>query len=194
MAPVTPLDWVLARMRGYGQMVFAVATAVDEALLESGTDKAVLVGHSSGGILCRAYVGGGPPFGGRRYSGHRRVSHLVTLGTPHEISDKKPLHPITEVNELFPGALHARSGLEYLSVAGAAVDGAPNRTARGRYEKLVEDGRTRGDGKVPVEAALLPGAAHLVLDDVYHDRRRGRPWYGSDEETVERWWPAGLRV
>src|SRR3712207_9357993 len=69
--------------------------------LESNSNKAVLVGYSAGGILARAYVGGDPPYGGRRYSGHRRVSHLITLGTPHNVPNEGALAPIAEVNELF---------------------------------------------------------------------------------------------
>ena len=195
VVPITPLDWVLGRIRGYGQLVFEVASAVDKALLESDSDKAVLVGHSAGGILARVYVGGDPPYGGRRYSGHRRVSHLVTLGTPHNAPDRGSLAPIAEVNELFPGALH--ESIRYLCVAGASADGASSRGVRGRYERFVDDGRVKGDGEVPVESALLPGSEHLVLDDLYHGRLRGGlrgRWYGSDRETVGRWWPEELRV
>ncbi len=194
VVPITPLDWILARVRGYGQIVFEVASTVDRALLESGSDKAVLVGHSAGGILARVYIGGDPPYGGRRYSGHRRVSHLITLGTPHNVSKGGSLAPISEVNELFPGTLHAN--IRYLCVAGAAVDGATSRRARKRYERFVDDGRVAGDGKVPVKAALLPGAESLVFNDVYdrfYGGREGR-WYGSDRETVERWWPEELDV
>src|ERR687884_261093 len=165
IAPLTPLDWTLGYLRGFGQLVFEVASAVDRALLESEAKKAVLVGHSVGGLACRVYIGGDPPYGGRRYSGHRRVEALITLGTPHTVADRQRLAPITRVNELFPGALHADSGLRYLSVAGAAVDGASSRKARKRYERFVEDGRVKGDGEVPVESALLPGAQSLVLDD-----------------------------
>ncbi len=187
---ITPLDWALAHLRGYGQLVFEVASAVDKALLESDSERAVLVGHSAGGILARAYLGGEPPYGGRRYSGHRRVSHLITLGTPHNVPKRGRLAPIAEVNELFPGALHER--VRYLCVAGAAVDGASSHSARGRYERFVGDGRVAGDGEVPVHSALLQGAESLVLDDLYHGRRRALPggrWYGSDRETIERWWP-----
>ncbi|MDP8948630.1 MAG: hypothetical protein M3N00_00055 [Actinomycetota bacterium] len=193
VVPITPLDWVLGRLRGYGQLVFEVASTVDKALLESASDKAVLVGHSAGGILARVYAGGDPPYGGRRYSGHRRVSHLITLGTPHNVPKEGRLAPIAEVNELFPGALHP--GIRYLCVAGTAVDGTSSKKTRRRYERFVEDGRVEGDGEVPLEAALLPGAEHLVLDDLYHGRfyggLKGR-WYGSDRETVERWWPQEL--
>lgn len=197
VVPITPFDWALGRIRGYGQFVFEVASTVDKALLESDSDSAVLVGHSGGGILARVYIGGDPPYGGRRYSGHRRVSHLVTLGTSHNVSEGSPHGWISEVNGLFPGALHAPAGIRYLCVAGAAADGASSRRIRKRYERFGGDGRVEGDGKVPVQSALLPGAETLVLDDVYHGRWYGPPgsrWYGSGRETVERWWPGELRV
>ena len=193
ITPVTPLDWILGYLRGFGQLVFEVASTVDRALLESGAKKAVLVGHSAGGLACRVYLGGDPPYGGRRYSGHRRVECLITLGTPHTVADRDRLTPIIRVNELFPGALHEGAGLRYLSVAGSAEDGASSRRARKRYERFVADGRVAGDGVVPVESALLPGSEGLLVDGVYHNRRLGR-WYGSDLETVRRWWPEELGV
>jgi pimeloyl-ACP methyl ester carboxylesterase len=191
--PLTPVDWLLGRLRGYGQLVFAVASVVDKALLESGSEKAILVGHSIGGIACRLYLGGDPPFGGRRYSGHRRVRRLITLGTPHLTVEGKSHNLISRVNELFPGVLHEPAGLGYLSVAGAAASGASSERARRRYERFVEDGRVPGDGVVPVSAALLPGSETLVLDGVYHNGFYGT-WYGSDRGTVERWWSEGLPV
>jgi pimeloyl-ACP methyl ester carboxylesterase len=193
IAPTTPLDWALGYFRGFGQLVFEVASTVDRALLESEAKKAVLVGHSAGGLACRVYIGGDPPYGGRRYSGHRRVESLITLGTPHTVADKPRLAPIKRVNELFPGALHADSGLRYLSVAGNAADGVSSPRVRKRYERFVEDGRVAGDGVVPVDAALLPGSESQVLDGIHHNRRLGR-WYGSDRETVGLWWPEELRV
>ena len=191
IAPITPLDWFLGYLRGFGQLVFEVASTVDRALLESGAKKAVLVGHSAGGLACRVYIGGDPPYGGRRYSGHRRVESLITLGTPHAVADNERLAPITRINELFPGALHEGAGLRYLSVAGSAEDGATSHRTRKRYERFVEDGRVAGDGVVPVDSAMLPGSEGMVVDGVYHNRRLGR-WYGSDQETVSRWWPGEL--
>ena len=194
VVPLTPLDWVLGRLRGYGQTVFEVASTVDGALLESEDDRAILVGHSVGGILARIFTGGDPPYGGRRYSGHRRISHLITLGTPHNAVAARS-YPSFRVNELFPGALHEH--IRYVSVAGAAVDGATSPRARKRYERFVPDGRVAGDGLVPVPSALLPGAEALVLDDLYHGRMYagfGGRWYGADRASVERWWPEELRV
>ncbi len=193
VAQITPLDWALGYFRGFGQLVFEVASTVDRALLRSESKQAVLVGHSAGGLACRVYIGGDPPYGGRRYSGHRRVSRLITLGTPHTPTRQEPLPSIARVNELFPGALHAEAGLRYLSVAGNAESGASSAKARKRYERFVEDGWVAGDGVVPVEVALLPGSGSVVLDGLYHNGRLGR-WYGSDRETVGLWWPEELRV
>ena len=194
VAGITPLDWATGYFRGFGQLVFEVATAVDRALLGSEAKKVVLVGHSAGGLACRVFIGGEPPYGGRRYSGHRRVSALITLGTPHATPPRGRLAgPVRRINDLFPGALHNDSGLRYLSVAGDAVDGSTSNRARRRYEGFVEDGRTEGDGVVPVGAALLPGAETLVLEGLRHNRRLGR-WYGSDAEAVGRWWPEELRA
>ena len=193
VVPLTPLDWIVGRLRGFGQLVFEIAGTVDRALLESESNKAVLIGHSAGGIACRVYLGGDPPYGGRRYSGHRRVSNLITLGSPHVVRKSKSLAPVNQVNDLFPGALHQESGLVYRSVAGKAVDGANSGKARKRYERMVEDGRVAGDGVAPVEAALLPGSEPVVLDGVYHNRHVGH-WYGADHETVRQWWPEELGV
>ncbi|CAN5649682.1 MAG: lysophospholipase [Actinomycetota bacterium] len=192
IVPITPLDWLLGFVRGHGQLVFEIATTVDKALLESDSKKAVIVGHSSGGVASRAYLGGDAPYGGRRYSGHRRVSHLITLGSPHFVKDKWPFSLLNEANELFPGALHKDSGIRYISVAGAAADGQKNPKFRRAYEKMVEDGNARGDGAVTVSSALLPDSEHLVFDDLFHDEKGGR-WYG-DREAVERWWPEELRL
>jgi hypothetical protein len=115
------------------------------------------------------------------------------LGTPHNVRDNARLSPIARVNELFPGVLHTDSDLRYLSVAGDAVDGASSGKFRKRYERFVEDGRVDGDGVVPVEAALLPGSESVVVDGVHHNRRLGL-WYGSDRETIGRWWPEELRA
>lgn len=191
IARITPLDWALGRIRGYGQLVFEIATTVDRALLESEAEKAVIVGHSAGGLLARVYLGGEEPYGGRRFSGYRRVSHLITLGTPHEIPAKgRPSNLVGGLNRMFPGALHS-GRVSYLSVAGDAVSGADSRRAYNNYARLAADGGVTGDGVVPVEITNLPGASHLVLDNIWHAPKHGR-WYGHDARTVRSWLPSEL--
>src|SRR3712207_5598488 len=82
VASITPLVLLLGRIRGYGQLVFEIASTVDRALLESDSDKAILVGHSAGGVACRVFAGGDPPYGGRRFSGYRPAPHFFSHGRP----------------------------------------------------------------------------------------------------------------
>lgn len=191
VAALTPPDWLAGLVRGYGQLVFEVATTVDRALIESESKEVVLVGHSVGGVASRVYMGGDPPFGGRRYSGHRRVETLITLGSPHLVREAWPLSPIVRANDLFPGTLHDEK-IPYLSVAGTSVAGADSAKSRRLYSFLSGEGDARGDGVVPARSALLPGSEQLVFDDVRHDSHGGK-WYGT-REVVERWWPEELRV
>src|ERR671917_1596034 len=90
VASITPLDWLAGYYRGFGQLVFEVAGAVDRALLGSEAKKVVLVGHSAGGLACRVFIGGDAPYGGRRYSGHRRGSRPVTPGAPPPTPPRGP--------------------------------------------------------------------------------------------------------
>lgn len=42
---------------------------------------------------------------------------------------------------------------------------------------------------MPVNAALLAGAAHLLLEPVAHGGAFGSRWYGTPE-VVDQWWDA----
>lgn len=192
---ITPADWLVGRLRGYHRLLSRIASTVEYALSGEPRKKAVLVAHSAGGIASRVYLGGEEAYRGRRYSGYSRVSHLITLASPHRVVDRAVLSPITEANRLFPETPHAAAGLRYVSVAGSAVDGADPDSpliARKRYGFFGGEERVPGDGVIPVGSTRLSGAESVVVDGLYHDRHRGR-WYGSDRETVERWWPAELR-
>ncbi len=48
--------------------------AVQTLMTDSGSDRVVLVGHSMGGLLCRAYL--------REY-GEQAIARIITIGTPH---------------------------------------------------------------------------------------------------------------
>ena len=70
---VYTLDYTppLARIASYAPQV---ARAIDEVLAAAGAGQLVLVGHSMGGLVARAYL---DQFGGDK------IRHVITLGTPH---------------------------------------------------------------------------------------------------------------
>ena len=189
VADLTLRDWVVGRFTDYEPVVGKIAAAVEAALRDTGAEKVTLVGHSAGGLLCRTYLG--DKAGRTTYAGHRRVSRLITLASPHRVRAKRLLSPFARVDELLPGAFHEPS-VRYLSVAGSAVSGEDSFPGRLSYGLFVAGDRVAGDGVIPVPAALLPGSETRILDGVHHNARYGT-WYGSDPETVGRWWPTELR-
>eukprot|EP00884_Botryococcus_braunii_P011579 jgi/Botrbrau1/20421/Bobra.0006s0075.2 len=98
-------------------------------------------------------------------------------------------------NFFYPTAAY-HSGVRIVSVAGEAVEGRRLRFRKLQkplwrrngqpgaleeniafiaYEAACGKGATVGDGICPTETALLPGAAHRVLQGVYHSPSQGRP-------------------
>ncbi len=190
VVPVTARDWGMSVFAaGWARILSKLERTVEAALEGSGAEKVVLVGHSSGGVMGRLFLAP-EPFRGRVYDGKRRVRALITLGSPHQAKRASPMR--RRVQRLYPGAYFAPE-VEYLSVAGKAVRGDREGTARERaafrgYRTLCGDGALWGDGAVPVEAALLNGSRHLILEGVHHySLGKGRRWYGSADVVAE-WW------
>jgi triacylglycerol esterase/lipase EstA (alpha/beta hydrolase family) len=71
-----------------------LAAKIERVRHETGADKVVLVGHSMGGLVARAYL--------QRYGG-ANVTRLITVGTPHEGSVHARLFPGTSLSQLRPG-------------------------------------------------------------------------------------------
>jgi triacylglycerol esterase/lipase EstA (alpha/beta hydrolase family) len=71
-----------------------LAARIDSARAATGAERVVLVGHSLGGLVARAYL--------RRY-GSARVSRLVTVGTPHHGSLFAWLFPGWCLAQMRPG-------------------------------------------------------------------------------------------
>jgi hypothetical protein len=212
VASVYPPDWVLAAVRGLGPIV----TRVGRALLEAGDRSAagptsggapiLYIGHSAGGIVGRLLTSP-EPFAGRRLNASGRIGALVTLGTPHLVGeDSRWGRRISEVGARFadrhvPGAFFAPT-TEYVSVASRLVEvdrdaeDGRSRFIRTLYDDIrpaPEDALVAGDGLVPLAAALLPGARHLVLEDAVHGPGVRQPWYGQDTQ-VDAWWPAAVEA
>ncbi len=60
---------------GIPNLAGLVRDEVERLCRETGVRRLAIVGHSEGGLVARYYV--------KKLGGHRRVTHLVTLGTPH---------------------------------------------------------------------------------------------------------------
>ncbi len=63
---------------------------------QTGHDQVHVVGHSLGGLIARYYV--------QRQDGHRRVTSLVTLGTPHSGTVWAHIVPAPLIRQLRPGS------------------------------------------------------------------------------------------
>jgi pimeloyl-ACP methyl ester carboxylesterase len=200
-------DWLIAAQRGSA----AIATRSGRALLEASRHSAeasdgapiLVVGHSAGGLIARLLTAR-EPFPGRRFGAASRIGAIVTLGTPHALSAGQGVG--RRLNEIVsavaeatvPGAFYAPE-VGYVSVASRAIRGDLAGRGRERVAYLLYRsvmGRavmreTYGDGLVPVEAAMLAGARHIVLDGTIHGQAGGGPWYGTDL-AMDVWWPAAL--
>ncbi len=211
VAPVHLPDWALAAVRGLGP----IATRVGRALLLAGEVSAasprsrgapiLVVGHSAGGIVGRLLTSP-VPFEGRRMGAGGRIGAIVTLGTPHEVGAEARWGRrvadagVRFVNRNVPGAALAPT-TGYLAVASRLVVGRRDGDGRARFVfELYEEigppsalAEAEGDGLVPVAAALLPGARHLVLDGAVHGPGVAAPWYG-DEANLDAWWPAAVET
>eukprot|EP00466_Bigelowiella_natans_P001745 jgi/Bigna1/140348/aug1.55_g15056 len=170
---------------GYNWYINRINETITELLSHTDEEHVVLVAHSAGGWLARAYLA-------EREDDHR-VSALVTLGTPHhnEGGTDVTRGVLPYLNEQFPGA-HL-DGIRYISVAGKAIQGSTKREGRksakaafAAYHQVCGKGDVFGDGVIPLEAAHLPGARQVTLDGVWHSIDKADSWYGSDG-NIDRW-------
>ena len=199
-----------SRAAGYRWYLDRVAATVEAARASSGSERVVLVGHSAGGWLARAFSGderyGAPPGCAAPHPG---LAAIVSLGSPHP-PPPPGVFDVTRgalswLDQRLPGAHFARQGVAYISVAGRAVRANAAAEARGpRYaassygaqlgEAALENAEVVGDAVVPLSCALLPGSTQLILDGVWHsmsrvgtfDEASGLVWYGSDA-VVDHW-------
>jgi len=195
VVPSGPRDWMRVGLTWrWGHLLRKLDKTVKEAMVASTTGKVTLIGHSAGGVLGRIYLGS-DWFRGRTCAGVEYVDRLITLGSPHRSkSDFVGGGRVARwVNKHYPGAYFAPE-VDYISVSGRSVLGDAHGDLRERhayrfYRPMTGRGGVWGDGLVPVECALLPGARHVILNGVTHYKICGSPWYGESEEVIARWWP-----
>lgn len=175
---------------GWALVIRKLDEAVREAVEVSSTGKVTVVGHSSGGVMARLYLGA-KPFNGHIFNGLQWVDTLVTLGSPHYNYRGGRLR--NRVNAMYPDAFFAPQ-VKYISVAGKSLQGkregaSAERRLYGVYKRLCGDGSTWGDGFVPIESALLKGSEQIVLEGAHHFGLKGNSWYGTPS-LVDEWWRA----
>jgi hypothetical protein len=205
IASLWPPDWVIASTLGFGPLLQRTGRLIGRAYEGCGRQPLMVIAHSGGGIAARLAMSGVPFHG--RVAGVAGVAQavgcLVTLGTPHGLDTlgNRYRHAGHEAAAFLqreqPGAYFApRTG--YLSVGSrsqsAAFSGVVGRLADEVFSMVVGDGTAHapGDGIVPASAVHLAGAEQITLDDVRHGMI-GSPWYG-DDQVIDRWWPAALRL
>ncbi len=193
--PVSKFDWLLTVFPfGWARILDRVAHLVQVLAADSATGKVTLIGHSSGGIMLRLFLADGP-FEQRRYRGREWADTLLMLGSPHTAIKATPLRQL--VARELPGAWFGDASqpfpVRYLSIAGdlslddPAVTATARRLAPSAYRNSTGRSDDRGDGLVPVSAALLAGSQTLVLPAVAHGGAFGSRWYGSPD-VVRQWW------
>jgi len=195
-AASNPLSFVKGTCTPYELFSFyldEVEKTVNTAFKNNEGKQVVLVGHSAGGWLARAYMNNGNP----------KIAGLVTLGTPHYPPiDKKndaTRGAIRYVDENFPGALLSPD-VFYISIGGTAVTSISPQNdeqkktieafAQTSYQAVTgikKDGEV-GDGVVPLSSTLLLGSQTLIFD-VYHSiQAPNNRWYGG-ENVLDAWLP-----
>ncbi len=194
VVPSSKYDWLLTSWAiGWRRLLDRVDAIVQDLQSRSHTGKVTLIGHSSGGVMLRLYLGE-HPFSGRIYSGYKSCNRLITLGSPHQAVRATPLR--SQVNTLYPACFYA-DHVDYFSTAGRLSLDSQNAsqfaryTAASSYRSISDDPLLDGDGLVPVSSALLTQSRNLVLNDTAHGGLFGATWYGSIER-IEQWWPSAM--
>ena len=188
LVPATRLDWLFT-VGGWGwrRLLDRTAALAQELAAASPTGKVTLIGHSSGGVMLRLFLGP-EPFEGRVYNGAALADRLICLGSPHTALRATALRQL--VDRRYPGACFA-DAVQYVSVAGDLnlADGSPTarRLAPGSYRAISGSDAVAGDGLVPVSSACLQDSRCLVLPGVAHGGAFGPRWYGTPE-VVAQWW------
>lgn len=204
---------------GYSWYLERVKETVNAAVSSSGSDKVLLVGHSAGGWLARAFIGQveyrEDGVDSDEEDPHQSVAGLVTLGTPHfpppALSKVKCMTggALGWVNDRWPGAYYASKGVSYVCVTSSAIKGdqyADKRSlagySAGSYRQVAGSGHgVEGDAVVPMHSALLEGAEHVILREALHSMSRVRtfeepavePWYGSDC-VIDEWLDVAMQA
>ena len=141
-AATLSLNPVFNDIDGY---VDLVARRIDEVCAAAGTEKIILVGHSMGGLVSRAYL---------RRHGSGKVAKLVTLGSPHRGSRLAVLGLGENARQMVPGS----AWLAALDAPGAVPLPAATVSVYSCQDNYV----------MPQDSSLLDGARIVPLAGIGH--------------------------
>jgi triacylglycerol lipase len=122
-----------------------LARRIDAVCAAAGTDRLILVGHSMGGLVARAYL---------RRHGNAKVAKLVTLGSPHHGSRLAVLGPGRNARQMIPGS----AWLAGLNSPGAVPLPAATVSIYSCQDNYV----------MPQDSSLLEGAKVVPLAGIGH--------------------------
>ncbi|MBI4294069.1 MAG: alpha/beta fold hydrolase [Betaproteobacteria bacterium] len=130
---------------GIDEYVASLAARIETILERTRSETLVIVGHSMGGLVLRAYL---------RAHGGRRVALGITLGTPHYGTQLARRGLGRNAREMEPGS----PWLEELARAEAGVLAARVVSIWSRHDNVV----------APQESARLEGAENIAIEGVGH--------------------------
>ena len=145
-----------------------VRARIEELVAETGAARVVVVGHSMGGLACRAYM--------RRF-GAGRVARLVTLGTPHGG---------TRIANFGLGhnARQMRHASDWLGALGAEACPVPVTAVWSAHDTIVapqDNGRLSGAREIALGGlghmamAFSPRILAILLDELAREEQAPRP-------------------
>jgi triacylglycerol esterase/lipase EstA (alpha/beta hydrolase family) len=122
-----------------------VAAAVERLYVETGSKQVIILGHSMGGLVARAYL--------RRF-GHARIARVVTLGTPHHGTALALFGPGSNAAQM-------RRDSEWLGALAASEANLQRTLFSSIYS--VHDNII-----APQDSSELPGARNIVFGAIGH--------------------------
>ncbi|HEX8614702.1 MAG TPA: alpha/beta fold hydrolase [Telluria sp.] len=139
-------------LAGIDEFVPAVQRAIEALCAASGAARVVIVGHSMGGLVARAYL---------RVHGSARVAHVFTIGTPHHgtsLASKGPGKNAVQMQHDAGGQARAGAWLRALAASESAETRALITSIFTHHDNIV----------APQTSSVLEGAHNIAFGGVGH--------------------------
>jgi predicted alpha/beta hydrolase family esterase len=146
-------------LAGIDDFVPQVAQAVEDLCRRSGAPQVILVGHSMGGLVARAYL---------RAHGAARIAHVFTLGTPHHgtaLADAAPGINAVQMRRWDQEAALDNAWLRELASSEESASRALITSIYTHHDNIVS----------PQTSSYLQGARNLELGGVGHVAMASNP-------------------